>query len=104
MFNLFYYTILLEKYLLFDIFPSTNGYSYHNELYHKNFPEEWATSHIAETGPKRLFGLCFLRIFGGHLFGYCCNCAVYKYNFSRGPPHLLERRKILQQKIDEYNK
>lgn len=131
--------------LIIRYIPSTNGYSYDNELYHKNFPEEWATSHIDGTGPKECSDCAFFGCFGGHFFGYCCNCAIYKYNNSRGSglyasytelhkpsifdtymknvnltdigdmdmntdkfnediPRLLERRKILQQKIDNYNK
>jgi len=65
--------------------PSTNGYSYDNELYHKNFPEEWATSHKPDTGPKECSNCAFFGTFGGHFFAYCVNCAETEYHFERGP-------------------
>lgn len=124
--------------------PSTKGYSYDDELYHKNFPEEWATSHKPGTGPKECTNCAFFGSFGGHFFAYCVNCAEYQYGFERGPgmfhdytefvtnevpsvfdtymkniqledigdrdmnsdevnddiPDLLERRKVLQKKIN----
>jgi hypothetical protein len=64
--------------------PSTKGYSYDNEVYHKNFPEEWATSHKPGTGPKECANCAFFGSFGGHFFAYCVNCAEFEYNFSRG--------------------
>jgi hypothetical protein len=65
--------------------PSTKGYSYDNEVYHKNFPEEWATSHKPGTGPKECANCAFFGSFGGHFFAYCVNCAVYEYSLERGP-------------------
>jgi hypothetical protein len=64
---------------------STNGYSYDNEVYHKNFPEDWATSHKPGTGPKECGNCASFGSFGGHFFAYCVNCAEHRYNFQRGP-------------------
>jgi len=65
--------------------PSTNGYSYDNQLYHKNFPENWAMSHAPNTGPAECDNCAFFGSFGGHFFAYCVNCAEFEYNFERGP-------------------
>ena len=64
--------------------PSTNGYSYDNELYHNNFPEEWSTTHKPHTGPKECYNCAFFGSFGGHFFAYCSDCAE-QYNYERGP-------------------
>jgi hypothetical protein len=61
------------------------GYSYDNELYHITFPEEWATSHKTDTGPKECRNCALFGSFGGHFFAYCANCAEFEYNFTRGP-------------------
>lgn len=65
--------------------PSTNGYSYDDELYHKNFPENWATSHKPDTGPKECSNCACFGCIGGYFFAYCANCAHYEYDFQRGP-------------------
>jgi hypothetical protein len=74
------YDPLVIRYIL-----STKGYSYDNELYHKNFPEEWATSHKPDTGPKDCPNCALFGSFGGHFFAYCVNCADDEYHFERGP-------------------
>jgi hypothetical protein len=61
-----------------------NMYSYDNELYDSNFPEEWATDHLPETGPKECLNCSYFGSIGGTFFAYCSNCARY-YDFKRGP-------------------
>lgn len=79
--------------------PSTNGYSYDNELYHKNFPEEWATSHKPETGPKECGNCAFFGSFGGHFFAYCVNCAEYVYQFERGPGMFVDYTEFVNEDV-----
>jgi hypothetical protein len=85
--------------------PSTNGYSYNNQLYHKNFPEEWAMSHLPGTGPEDCGNCAFYGSCGGHFFGYCSNCANYEYHFERGPGLYIDYTEIYQPSIfDTYMK
>jgi len=62
-----------------------NIYSYDNELYDINFPEEWALSHKEDTGPKECPNCAYFGSIGGTFFAYCVNCADSEYNFTRGP-------------------
>ena len=78
---------------------STNGYSYDNELYHKNFPEEWSTSHNPGTGPKECMNCALFGSFGGHFFAYCVNCAEYVYNYERGPGMYIDYTEFVIDKV-----
>jgi hypothetical protein len=66
--------------------PLYNGdiYYYDGVWYLSKFPEEWAKTHIDETGPSGCVNCldygCVNRIF----IGYCVNCAIYKYHGARG--------------------
>lgn len=62
-----------------------NIYSYDNELYDINFPKEWATNHLKDTGPKECKKCAYFGSIGGTFFAYCTTCAEYDYNFNRGP-------------------
>jgi len=59
-------------------------YSYDDELYHKTFPEEWATSHELGTGPKSCKNCQAYGHWNGVFIGYCTNCAVHVYEGTRG--------------------
>ena len=63
-----------------------NGYyySYRGQLYIKQFPKMWATSHAPETGPEECENCNFYGSWNGIFIGYCANCAKYVYEFQRG--------------------
>lgn len=53
--------------------------------YNKNFPQEWALSHLSGTGPEQC-GNCYDYGSKNDMFcEYCLNCAQYDYNGERGP-------------------
>jgi hypothetical protein len=53
--------------------------------YDKNFPQEWALSHLSGTGPEQC-GNCYDYGSKNDMFyAYCLNCAQYDYNGERGP-------------------
>jgi len=62
-----------------------NIYSYDNELYDINFPDDWATDHLEGTGPKECENCACFGSIGGTFFAYCANCAEFEYKFTRGP-------------------
>ncbi len=84
------YNPLVIRYL-----PSMHGYSYDNQLYHEKFPEEWATSHLPDTGPSKCDNCAFFGSFGGQFFAYCGNCAEFEYNFERGPGMYVDYTELL---------
>ena len=59
-------------------------YSYRGQLYINQFPQMWATSHVAETGPEECENCAFYGSWNGVFIGYCMNCAKYIYEFQRG--------------------
>ena len=59
-------------------------YSYDNELYAGTFPEDWATDHFPETGPKECSNCAHFGMWNGVFIGYCANCATLVYQGSRG--------------------
>ena len=59
-------------------------YSYQGELYIKQFPKMWATSHVPETGPAECENCNFYGSWNGVFIGYCMNCAEYVYEYQRG--------------------
>ena len=63
---------------------STKMYSYDNELYDIRFPEDWAKTHLPETGPKECSNCAHFGTINGVFCGYCITCAE-DYDFSRGP-------------------
>lgn len=88
------YDPLVIRYIL-----STNGYSYDNELYHRNFPQDWAITHEPGSGPKECGNCAFFGSFGGHFFAYCANCAEYKYNFQRGPGMYIDYTELISSTV-----
>ena len=59
-------------------------YTYRGQLYIKQFPEMWATSHAPETGPEECNNCAFYGSWNGIFIGYCVNCAEHVYEFQRG--------------------
>jgi hypothetical protein len=59
-------------------------YSYDEELYCGTFPEEWAQTHLPDTGPKECGNCAYYGSWNGVFLGYCTNCAQYVYNGERG--------------------
>jgi len=88
------YDPLVIRYIL-----STKGYSYDNELYHKNFPEDWVTTHKPDTGPKECSNCALFGSFGGHFFAYCANCADYEYHFERGPGMYIDYTEFVSDEV-----
>ena len=57
--------------------------------YHLNFPDEWIINELPNTG--RECGNCVgvekhdgFSMWRGIVLGYCANCAIYEYKYSRG--------------------
>ena len=67
-----------------EIINHGNYYSYRGQLYIKQFPKMWATSHAPETGPEECNNCAFHGSWNGIFIGYCANCAEYVYEFQRG--------------------
>ena len=67
-----------------EIINHGDYYSYRGQLYIKQFPQMWATSHAAETGPEECDNCSFHGSWNGVFIGYCMNCAEYTYDFQRG--------------------
>ena len=67
-----------------EIRPFQQFYTYDNELYAIPFPREWAMNHIPKTGPKECKNCAYYGSWRGVFIGYCMNCAVHQYHFSRG--------------------
>jgi hypothetical protein len=51
--------------------------------YHCNFPFEWRTDYIPETGPEECLNCAAYGCYRGDFIGYCANCALL-YNGTRG--------------------
>lgn len=67
-----------------EIIDYGDYYSYQGELYIKQFPKMWATSHVPETGPGECENCNFYGSWNGVFIGYCMNCADYVYEYQRG--------------------
>jgi hypothetical protein len=67
-----------------EIINHGNYYSYRGQLYIKQFPKMWATSHVPETGPEECNNCSYHGSWNGIFIGYCVNCAEYIYEFQRG--------------------
>lgn len=61
---------------------SGNMYEYDGAYYDKQFPLEWAKSHLPGTGPKECLNCNDYGIWLGVFVGYCANCAA-DYGFAR---------------------
>ena len=59
-------------------------YSYDGELYTETFPEEWAQSHLPNTGPKECENCAIFGHWNGVFVSYCINCAQFEYKGERG--------------------
>lgn len=53
-------------------------------MYHNNFPNQWRETHLPGTGPEDCSNCAYFGSVNGLFIGYCANCAVYKYNGTRG--------------------
>jgi hypothetical protein len=51
--------------------------------YHSNFPFDWLTDYISETGPEECLNCAAYGCYRGDFIGYCANCAL-QYNGTRG--------------------
>jgi hypothetical protein len=67
-----------------EIIDLGSYYSYHGELYIKQFPIAWAKSHAPETGPEECGNCSFYGSWNGVFIGYCANCAEHIYEYRRG--------------------
>jgi hypothetical protein len=67
-----------------EIIDNGDYYSYQGQLYIKQFPKMWATSHAPETGPAECGNCNFYGSWNGVFIGYCANCAIYIYEYQRG--------------------
>jgi hypothetical protein len=67
-----------------EIIEYDDYYSYQGELYIKQFPKMWATSHVPETGPGECGNCNVYGSWNGIFIGYCVNCAEYVYEYQRG--------------------
>jgi hypothetical protein len=67
-----------------EIIDLGSYYSYHGELYIRQFPVMWAKSHAPETGPEECENCSLHGSWNGVFIGYCANCAAYEYEYQRG--------------------
>lgn len=51
--------------------------------YHPNFPVEWRTNYLSETGPEECLNCAAFGCYQGDFIGYCANCAA-RYCGTRG--------------------
>jgi hypothetical protein len=51
--------------------------------YHPNFPIEWRTNYLSETGPAECLNCAAFGCYRGNFIGYCANCA-HRYRGTRG--------------------
>jgi len=65
-------------------FYFNDKYLYKGYWYHINFPENWAKSHIEDTGPNDCENCAVFGSINEVFIGYCVNCADYIYKGSRG--------------------
>jgi hypothetical protein len=65
-------------------FHYENKYLYNFHWYHENFPKSWALSHLDNTGPEDCFNCAHFGCINGVFVGYCCNCAIFRYDGTRG--------------------
>ena len=68
-----------------EIFDCGDYYMVGYYKYDKNFPQEWALSHLSGTGPEECENCCDYGSKNDVFCEYCLNCAKYDYNGERGP-------------------
>jgi hypothetical protein len=67
---------------------SINTYRHNDVMYIDTFPEEWAKSHLPETGPVECMNCQTYGVIEDVFYGYCANCADYCYSGSRGKGYI----------------
>jgi len=63
-------------------------YRHNDVMYVDTFPEDWAKSHLPETGPVECLNCQTYGVIEGVFYGYCANCADYCYAGSRGKGYI----------------
>lgn len=63
-------------------------YRHNDVMYVDTFPEDWAKSHLPETGPVECLNCQTYGVIEDVFYGYCANCADYCYAGSRGKGYI----------------
>lgn len=63
---------------------SGNKKIYNGIAYDIRFPDEWITDYKPNTGPNECLNCALNGVWRGSFIGYCCNCAYFDYNYTRG--------------------
>lgn len=81
--------VIVDKTLDQSPYQSTiNTYRHNDVMYVDTFPEEWAKSHLPETGPVECMNCQTYGVIEDVFYGYCANCADYCYAGSRGKGYI----------------
>ena len=67
---------------------TVNTYRHNDVMYVDTFPEDWAKSHLPETGPVECMNCQTYGVIEDVFYGYCANCADYCYSGSRGKGYI----------------
>jgi hypothetical protein len=70
------------------------SFSYDGIRYFLYFPYEWATSTHPGTGPKQCRSCQVHGIVDDLFIGYCCDCASYMYDHTRGHGFIYGKEKV----------
>jgi hypothetical protein len=71
-----------------SVFESNATYLCDGVVYDKTFPEDWAKSHLPETGPLECENCMNYGMVENIFLGYCANCAQYCYLGARGTGYI----------------
>ena len=67
-----------------ELFGNQEFYTFDGVKYVNTFPQEWASNHLDETGPKNCISCKFNGSLCDVFIMYCTNCAIYEYGGKRG--------------------